>query len=310
MLRTILLIALLFLPQTRPVAAASAFAGEFLALGGGARAMALGNAYVALVDDATSGYWNAAALSGFEGRQVHLSHAELYSGLVQHDYLALAVQGRRIHGLALSLVRVGVDDIKFTTLEDPTAAISADNRPVVASTETSADYALYLSGGHRLSSRLAIGASLKMIYRSVGPFSAYGGGLDLALRYRLVRGFTLAAVLRDVTTTPIVWDDSTDSIRPSTLVGAAYTLPVAGGHATVGFASRAGGDAADGTGNEPVNAGIEYSYENLALRAGFEESRQAVGIGIRSRDRLEVDLAYLQHDELESTYRLSAGFRF
>ena len=310
MVRDLLFSALISITLIRPVAGASAFAGEFLALGGGARALALGNAYVALVDDATSGYWNAAGLAGLDGRQIHLSHAELYSGLVQHDYLAIARQGRRIHGLSVSLIRVGVDDIKFTTLEDPTAGLGPDNRPLVASSETSSDYALYLSGGHRLSSRLAVGASVKAIYRAIGPFNAYGGGIDLGMRYRLARGLTFAAALRDVTTTPIIWDDSTDSIRPSALVGLAYTLPVGGGQATVGFASRGGGEATDETGNAPVNAGVEYSYKELALRAGFEESRQALGLGIRSGQRLQLDLAYIEHDELEATYRLSAGLRF
>jgi len=310
MFRTLLLALLLALPQTRPAAAASAYAGEFLALGGGARAMALGNAYVAVVDDATSGYWNAAGLADFDGRQLHLSHAELYSGLVQHDYVAVARQGKRFDGLAISLVRVGVDDIKFTELENPAGAIGPDNRPLVASTETSSDYALYLSAGHRLSAKLAVGASLKSIYRTVGPFSAYGAGLDLGLRYLVARGLTLAAALRDVTTTPIVWDNSTDSIRPSALVGLAITRPVGAGAATIGFASRAGGDAADEAGDEPVNAGVEYRYKTLALRAGFQESRQALGLGITSQERLELDLAYLQHEELESTYRFSASFRF
>ena len=310
MLRSLVLATLISLSLIRPATGASAFAGEFLALGGGARALALGNAYVAVVDDATSGYWNAAGLAGFEGRQVHLSHADMYSGLVKHDYLAIARQGQRLHGLAVSLIRVGVDDIKFTTLEDPTAGLGPDNRPLVASSETSADYALYLSAGHRISPRLALGASLKGIYRTVGPFSAYGAGIDLGMRYRLARGLIFAAALRDVTTTPIVWDDSTDSIRPSALVGVAYTLPVGGGNATVGFASRSGGDATDETGNEPVNAGVEYNYKELALRAGFEESRQALGVGLRSGQRLQLDLAYVEHDELEATYRLSAGFRF
>ena len=43
--------------------AASGYAGEFLAVGAGARGLALGGAYVALTNDATSGYWNPAALA-------------------------------------------------------------------------------------------------------------------------------------------------------------------------------------------------------------------------------------------------------
>ena len=208
-------------------------------------------------------------------------------------------------------MRVGVDDIPFTRLQDPGRPLGPDNRPLVASTATSADYALYLSGGHRLRPRLAVGASIKMIYRSVGSFSAYGFGLDLGLRYRLTSGLSLAATLRDVTTTPVVWNtDTTDRIQPSALVGIAYTTALAGGTATALVASRTGGEATDADATQPLNAGIEYWHRGLALRAGLEETRQAFGIGLRPHRRISLDLAYLQHDELETTYQFSATFHF
>jgi hypothetical protein len=311
MLRYFIFSAGLVLTLIRPLAAASGYAGEFLALGTGARALALGSAYVALADDATAGYWNPAALATLKDRQVHLMHAERFSGLVQNDYMALALTGKRIHGLSFSLIRVGVDDIEFTTLQDPGRPLSPENRPVVSSTVSSSDYAFYLSGGHRLSSRLALGSSLKLIYRSVGSYNAYGFGLDLGLRFRLTPGIALAANLRDITTTPIVWDTkTTDKIQPSVLLGMAYTHSLAGGRATVGIASRAGGNATDESGAEPLNAGIEYWYKDIALRAGFEDTRQSLGIGLRPHKRLALDIAYLQHDELEATYRFSAGFHF
>ena len=295
----------------RPLAAASGYAGEFLALGTGARSLALGSAYVALADDATAGYWNPAGLATLKKRQFHLMHSERFSGLVNNDYLALALTGRRIHGLSFSLIRVGVDDIEFTTLQNPGSPLGPDNRPVVSSRVNSSDYAFYLSGGRQFSSRLALGSSLKLIYRSVGSFSAYGFGLDLGLRFRLGPGLTLAANLKDITTTPIVWDTATtDKIQPSILLGMAYTHSLAEGRATVAIASRTGGNAADFSDAKPLNAGLEYWYKSIALRAGLEDSRQALGIGLRLHKRLALDLAYLQHDELEATYRFSAGFHF
>ncbi len=310
--RYLILSAGLVMLLIRPLTAASSYAGEFLALGTGARALALGSAYVALADDATAGYWNAAALATLKERQVHLMHAERFSSLVQQDYLALALRGKRIHGLSLSLIRVGVNDLKETTLQDPGSALGPDNRPVVSSTFNSSDYALYLSAGHRLSGRLSLGSSLKLIYRSVGNFSsAYGFGLDLGLRYRLGPRLILAANIRDITTTPIAWDtNTTDSIRPSVLLGLAYSHPLAGGQATLGIASRAGGDAVDESGTKPLNVGVEYWYRIIALRAGIEDARQALGFGLLPHKRLQLDLAYLQHDALEAIYRFSAGLRF
>ena len=295
----------------QPLAAASGYAGEFLALGTSARAMALGSAYVTLADDASAGYWNPAALPEVRGRHVHVMHAERFAGLVQQEYLAVAVPGRRSTGLAISLIRVGVDDIEFTTLQDPASPLGPDNRPVVSAVVNSADYALYLSGGRRLTSRLSLGTSVKLIYRTVGSFSARGIGVDLALRFRLASALTLAVNIRDLTSTPIFWDtDTTDRIHPSALLGLAYSHAVAGGRATLAVASRAGGDAADESGATPLNAGLEYWYRSVALRAGFEDARQALGVGLRPHERVELDLAYLQHDELEATYRISAGLWF
>ena len=296
---------------TESAHAVSSYAGEFLSLGAGARSLALGSAYVAIADDATAGYWNAAGLANLDHRQAHLMHAERFSGLIQHDFVAIARPGRRLHGMALSLVRVGVDDIHFTELQDPGRPIGADNRPLIASTEQSADYALYFSGGRRFGSRLALGLSAKTIYRQIAAISAYGFGLDLGARYQLSPGIALAANLRNITTTPIIWNtDSTDRIQPSLLLGLAYALPLAGGQTTAVIATRSGGEAADAADSAQLNAGIEYRHRYLALRAGLEEGRQSLGLGLMPHRNLNLDLAYLQHDELAATYQFSAGFRF
>jgi hypothetical protein len=295
----------------QPLKAASGYAGEFLAVGAGARALALGNAFVAIVDDATSGYWNAAGLADLQTTQVHLMHAERFSGLVDQDFLAVALPGFQRSGWSVGLLRVGVNDIEFTTLENPGRSLGPDNRPIVASTETSADYALYFSGARRFHDRLSLGLSAKALYRSAGSFSAYGFGLDLGLRYHLGAGIRLAANLRDITTTPIFWDtNTTDRIQPSVLLGLAYTRPVGAGKATFALASHTGGDAVDQADNAPLNAGLEYWYKNAALRLGVEDSRQTFGLGLKPHQRLTLDLAYLQHNELEATYLLSADLRF
>ncbi|MFT5377021.1 MAG: hypothetical protein ACI906_003859 [Candidatus Latescibacterota bacterium] len=305
------LVSFILLIATGSARAASGFAGEFLALGAGARSVALGSAYVALANDPTATYWNPAGLTRLDKKQLHLMHAERFSGLVNHDFVAIARPGRRLHGLGIALLRVGVDDIQFTELQDSGRALSGDNRPLVSTTESSADYALYLSAAHRLRDKVSMGLSLKLIYRQIATFSAYGIGLDLGAYYQLSPAIRLAANLRDITTTPIYWDtETTDRINPSLLVGAAYDLPLAGGHVTLAIAARTGGDANDADDASPFNAGVEYNYRTLALRGGLEEGRQAFGMGLQPHQRIALDVAYMQHDELESTYQFSANLSF
>ena len=308
MLKSLLPLALALL-LTGTIHAASRYAGEFLGLGAGARSAALGSAYVALADDATAGYWNAAGLSALSSRQVHLTHSEHFSGLIQRDFVAVARPGRLLHGMALSVVRMGIDDIHFTELPDPLQPPSTDNRPLISSTEQSVDYALYLSGSRRLGARLSLGLSAKAIYRHVASLNAYGFGLDLGARYQLSPQIALAANVRDATTTPIVWNtDLSDRIQPSLLVGVAYAIPIAGGQTTALLSTRSGGDTA--TADVPLNAGVEYRHHYITLRAGLEEGRQSFGLGLAPYSNLDLDLAYLQHDALEATYQLSASFRF
>ncbi len=85
---------------------------------------------------------------------------------------------------------------------------------------------------------------------------------------------------------------------------------MAGGRTSLAIGSRAGGDAEDQSGAGPINAGIEYEHGHLALRAGLEDNRQAFGVGLQVHERLQLDVAFQQHDELEDTYLFSASVGF
>ena len=67
------LIALLALPLACASARADKYAGEFLKLGVGARALGMGGAFVGLADDASAGYWNPAGLAFMSSHQVMAS---------------------------------------------------------------------------------------------------------------------------------------------------------------------------------------------------------------------------------------------
>ena len=49
-------------------------AGQFLKLGVGSRAMALGGAFTAIANDASALYWNPSGLSRIKGSQILLKH--------------------------------------------------------------------------------------------------------------------------------------------------------------------------------------------------------------------------------------------
>src|SRR3982750_2843881 len=67
------------------------YSNEFLNIGAGARGLAMGNAQVASVKDATAGYWNPAGLTGVKDNlNVAAMHADYFAGIAKYEYAAIA----------------------------------------------------------------------------------------------------------------------------------------------------------------------------------------------------------------------------
>jgi hypothetical protein len=97
---------------------ATKYAGEFLKLPVGARAIGMGSAFVAVTDDATAPHWNPAGMVFLPYREVLFQHAERFGSLVNHDYISgvFPLGGEKNHEQAVgfSIVRLAVDDIPIT----------------------------------------------------------------------------------------------------------------------------------------------------------------------------------------------------
>ncbi len=90
---------------------AAKYAGEFLNIGVGARAVGMGGAVTAYIDDGTSFYWNPAGTSYLAGPQATVMYADLWDGLANYSIAGLALP---VSGAVFSVnwVRLGVPDIQ------------------------------------------------------------------------------------------------------------------------------------------------------------------------------------------------------
>src|SRR5579872_2349212 len=90
-LLALLLVVLPALPATADFSSTAngTTTADFLNLGVGARAVAMGGAYVAAADDATALYWNPACLTVLRGGSISLMHAA-YVASSYFDYAAVA----------------------------------------------------------------------------------------------------------------------------------------------------------------------------------------------------------------------------
>lgn len=184
------------------------YSNEFLNIGAGARGLAMGNAQVASVSDATAGYWNPAGLTGVKDNpDATIMHAEYFSGIAKYDYasLAIPVQDNK-RTLGFSLLRFAVDDIPNTLfLLEPDGSINYNNIQAFSS----ADYAFLFSFAQNIKStektNISFGANAKIIYRKVGHFAtAWGFGLDAGIQAHGEK-WRLGLVARDITSTFNAW---------------------------------------------------------------------------------------------------------
>jgi hypothetical protein len=293
------------------------YAGEFLAYGVGARALGMGGAHVALAVDATAGYWNPAGLSHLSRRQVVFMHSEGFAGIVKYDYLSFAQPFHQAEGVALSLVALGVGDIPITALEDPGSPIGQNNRVIKTGTSSDLEMALLVSYGKQTTKGIDLGANAKIIHKGVADHSAYGLGFDLAARTTLPGRVLVGATLQDVTTTLLVWDTGhKESITPTLKIGTArmFAIPKLGAEiipaadADLRFDNRRGADDAYwGSISLLGHVGMEFRLEHtVALRVGMDGGSLAAGAGL-SLYGVEADYAYLSHEELGDTHRVSLG---
>ena len=176
-----------------------------MAIGVGARALAMSNSVVASTNDVTAGYWNPAALNSNEADlDFAIMHANFFAGIAKYDYAGFAKKIDAQSSAAISIIRFGVDDILNTTqLIDSQGNIDY-NRISLFST---ADYGVTFSYARKLPVQgFNYGVNAKVIRRIIGDFaSSWGFGFDVGLQFQNKNDWKFGLMLRDITTTYNTW---------------------------------------------------------------------------------------------------------
>lgn len=313
---------------------AEKYAGEFLNIGVGARALGMGGSFVAIADDATTAYWNPAGLGNIRNTEIAFMHAGMF-GLDNYDFVNCIQPISKTSALGLSWIRLGIDDIPITGLSKP-GDMSASNRPVIVGYMQDTENAFIFSYGKKIKSPIqitdfdvTIGGSTKFIYNSVSGIqrNAIGFGGDLGLFCKKTLSTTkdedkkafisFGTTAQDFFKTRIIWNTTsspshTDIIQPNIKIGIAYSQFISKISSRMTFTM----DANTRYGLE-TNYGIEYNLGNLlSLRAGIQNNDFTAGAGLniafaRGDSELSflIDYAFLSH-ELGNTHRISAMTKF
>ncbi len=293
------------------------YSSEFLSLGAGARALAMGGASVADPTPASAAYYNPSRLAGFDRSEIEFMHASQFDNLYTYDYLSYAKQMSNGLSGGITALYTRVGDIPMTRLDDPNAPLSDANRVLIAKETSDNELALMAAVGKQARNGWRIGGTAKLLYKSVADESAYGLGFDVGIGRTFGKSFNLGAAARDITTSVLAWSTGlTEAILPSVIVGGAYGVPLAALNARVTVAADLDGHFESRGEAEQVDAGplsveprlgLEYEIANtVALRGGLNGDDLTAGAGLRLA-MVRVNAAFQTHEELGLTHRVSVA---
>jgi len=275
---------------------------SFLKLGVGAKATAMGEAYVTLADDATATYWNPAGLLSVQGSDLVGVHNAWILDLRQ-EFAGVAVHTGR-HGFGVSFNALYTSEID-----------RRDETGQALGTFGYSDVSVSGSYAFQVIESLGLGATVRYLSQSIDSENmnafAFDFGGVLALP---VDGLSAGAALRNLGG-QTGFDASEDLANPGTFdlpttlqAGLAYRHPdFAGGSLRVGadFLAASGDDGS-------FRVGAEYTVrQHFLLGAGYRSGldNENVSFGAGYENKIRVHYAYTPvYDDLGSSSRIEVGY--
>jgi hypothetical protein len=302
-------------------ASATKYAGEFLKIPVGPRAIGLGGAFTAIADDATAAYWNPAGMVYLPYREIVFQHQEKFGSLLNHDYLSvvypLGGAEAKHSALGLSLVRLATDDIPVTprpgglvagrdfldygTDNDETTPGNGQGNGIWDPGErlrlgvddlflaSASDMAMLVSFARQTGTHLSFGGNLKFVRQSIPDtlpgqhVTSFGAGLDVGALWMPTDATTFGITVHDLTTTYLAWSNGTrELIVPTLDTGVAFNFFPAQGHALTW-----GVDVAWGFERRLLDAQLKVGAQTWDFRTGLEywyKNTLALRSGLAGKD--------------------------
>ncbi len=309
-------------------------AAPFLSIGQGARALAMGGAFVAIADDQSAMYWNPAGIADLSGNRIIFDHTQWIAD-INYNYV----------GATISLGSMGVVGLNFTSSSIPEMNVTTVDLPGgTGETFGVSDGVFGVTYALKLTDKFSIGFNPKFIYQKIWKMSASAIALDMGVKYVTpFKGITLGMSISNFGTkmrladasTPVLYDpdpltSGNNSRIPADIRTDKWTLPL---NFKVGIAY----DVLSGGGNrlvlavdashpsdnyESVDVGGEYVVNDFVfLRGGYKslfladsEEGLTLGFGIKQaligNTAVTVDYAYEDFSRLKNVQKFSVGIIF
>ena len=267
--------------------------GAFLRFGIGARAQSMGNAFVAVGNDATASYWNPAGLSQLRNNEISFFHVNLFSSDAGYDAIGFAYLLSPKDRIGINWLRQYAGIVQgYSNEGTQTHPFSADMNGIL------------LSYSRKLYSTLFLGSSMKLITQSIDSYAGTGFGLDMSVLYIPLPNLYIGLNAQNV-------------VPPRMRLRQDGDLDIYALNIKMGASFRFNNDkiifSIDGDKTTDRNFKVHYGaeiwlLEALALRAGLDQTNVTGGFGIRISTFI-FDYAFVTHD-LGNTHRFGVSFQF
>jgi len=309
---------------------------KFLSVGIGSRANGMGDAFVAIANDATAMYWNPAGLSWIKNREFLVNYSQWFLDInFSYTGFAMPLGNYGTFGISLTYIK-SIDEMEVTTEDYPEGT---------GETFSAGHYAIGFSYGKNLTDRFAIGGNIKYIGEYIMNCRANSFAIDIGtlfitpfkdVRFGVcvsnfgkkmqITGPDLL-VQKDIDETKYGNNESVNAYLSTDRFDLPLLLRVGlSGEFVNKRAMRItwAVDALHPNDNtEYINCGIEVSLLNdlIFLRSGKSsifmknrENKYSAGFGlnikINSTTRIAFDYSYQDYEHLPQTYRYSLIIKF
>lgn len=321
-------------PNNETITKVGTTAAQFLKLGVGARAVALGGTFVAQANDLSALYWNPAGLSKLNGSAVQLARTDYLAG-INYNFAGFGTSLGNLGTIAASLIFLDSGSMQVRTEEAPEG--TGEEFDVQ-------NFALQLSFGKALTDKFSIGTTVKYIQETIWHSSASAMAFDVGLLFttpyenlRLGANMSNFGPKMQISGRDILFseDPNPDQDGNVEIVNAEFLTD---GHPLplifrIGLAWDAVNmpdhtitlmtDAAHPNDNSQyMNVGMEYVFRNFfSLRSGMRnlletdgEQGLTLGAGLNLRLdralRIRFDYAYADFGRLEETHWVTVDLAF
>lgn len=294
---------------------------QFLKIGVGARAEAMGQSYVAIANDAAALFWNPAGLVQFESNQAFFSRT-MWVVDIQIENAGLVWHFGDRHAVGLSFTYLHTEDMEETTVFQPfgTGRYFTYSDAVVG-----ASYAM------KMTEQFSFGLTLKYVQETIAEFEMRSVMFDLGTYYWTGFANTRIAVSLSNFGPDLTPEgsyrlknldneyetiDQFQSFAPPTMFrfGVANDFEIS--EANMLTASIQLNHPNDNT--ENLNFGLEYAWNNLAfIRGGYQtahlEQDFSLGLGLQQDlkyTKISLDYAYTDFGRLGTVNRFNILMEF